>query len=220
MGEECWVGIDVGGKRKGFDVAVLYKEKANYVGNFRSSDLKTMAATIVDLKPNVVAIDSPQGWAQGDERSRSCEREFAGLGICGIRFTPDLERGKSGSYYEWIRNGLELWRELAAQFSKNILIEVFPTASWTCWAGKRRTATRASWSSVAMNRYDKDHALGLRQFFSNQDKRDSFAAALTGWQWGEGGAIAVSAQDEPGPGSAEAGIVIPEPGGGFADWPG
>lgn len=219
MGDKRWVGIDVGGKRKGFDVAVVMNQSARYVGSFRSSDVVELAKKVVELRPEVIAIDSPQGWAADGNLSRTCEREFASMGICGIRYTPDFGKGKVGSYCEWIRNGLRLWEALATQLSRRCLIEVFPTASWTCWAGQRAPATRASWSTQALKSYDLDGELGLQRLFSNQDKRDSFVAALTAWQWSEGGAIAISGEEDAGPGSIEAGIVIPNPGSGPANWP-
>jgi predicted nuclease with RNAse H fold len=62
------------------------------------------------------------------------------------------------------------------------VIEVFPTASWTRWHGKRGHRTRAAWSLEALAE------LGLEGIPSrtNQDQRDAIAAAVTARQYTSG----------------------------------
>lgn len=38
MGDKCWVAVDVGGKRKSFDMAVPRKHSAQHEGRFRLGD--------------------------------------------------------------------------------------------------------------------------------------------------------------------------------------
>ena len=58
------------------------------------------------------------------------------------------------------------------------VIEVFPTASWTRWHGKRGAQTRAAWTRQGLA------ALGLESVpaRTNQDQRDAIAAAVTARQ--------------------------------------
>ena len=57
-------------------------------------------------------------------------------------------------------------------------IDVFPTASWTRWQGKRGSRTRASWNQQGLA------TLGLSCVPSptNRDRRDAIAAAMTARQ--------------------------------------
>lgn len=61
------------------------------------------------------------------------------------------------------------------------VIEVFPTASWTRWAGPRR-GSRARWSQHALD------SLGLSGLPARlgQDGRDALAAAVTARLWSAG----------------------------------
>ena len=58
------------------------------------------------------------------------------------------------------------------------VIEVFPTASWTRWYGKRGSRTRSAWTRKGLA------ALGLEGVpaRTNQDQRDAIAAAMTARQ--------------------------------------
>lgn len=49
---------------------------------------------------------------------------------------------QANSYYAWIVEGLALFETLAEHSAQ--AIEVFPTASWTRWHGKRGTAWRTA----------------------------------------------------------------------------
>lgn len=180
MGRSSWAGVDVGGRRKGFHLAVVDERLQVTVGQ---------AATAADAdewleaaQPSVVAIDSPCGWAPADELSRPCEREFAALGLCGIRFTPNEEvaGARVDTYLEWIHVGLELWEALRARWVE--VVECFPTASWSAWLGPRGSRRRAVWTKEGIARL-RDHGVGGLEAVRNQDQRDAVAAALTARQW-------------------------------------
>jgi predicted nuclease with RNAse H fold len=165
-----WIGVDVGGKRKGFDVAAI--------DDLRIVLLKSRLTCnqVVELvsrcAPAVVAIDSPRSCAPDGKTARDDELQLA-RSICGIRWTPDLSRVQANAYYAWIIEGLALFEAVAAVCDK--VIEVFPTASWTRWQGKRGRRTRAAWSREGLE------ALGLQNTptRTNQDQRDAIAAAMT-----------------------------------------
>lgn len=61
------------------------------------------------------------------------------------------------------------------------MIEVFPTASWARWHGKRGARSRAAWSQQGLA------SLGLEGVpaRTNQDQRDAIAAAMTARQYAQ-----------------------------------
>ena len=168
-----WVGVDVGAKRKGFDVAVIDDRQVLAL----QGHLTCMQ--VVDIvnehRPAVVAIDSPRSYAPDGQTARDSELQLA-RAICGIRWTPDARRVHASAYYAWILEGLDLFDALADRDAE--VIEVFPTASWTRWHGKRGARTRTAWSREGLA------ALGLENVpaRTNQDQRDAIAAAMTARQ--------------------------------------
>ena len=87
-----------------------------------------------------------------------------------------MSRVHASAYYAWIIEGLALFDALATRGVE--AIEVFPTASWTRWHGKRGTQTRSAWTRQGLA------ALGLDGLppRTNQDQRDAIAAAMTARQ--------------------------------------
>jgi predicted nuclease with RNAse H fold len=172
-----WLGIDVGGRRKGFDVALVDERRLVYLlgGLGRAAVLDRIRRD----RPAIVAIDSPRLCAPDGQTARDDERLLA-RSICGIRWTPDRATVAANAYYAWIVEGLGLFDALAGHEVE--AIEVFPTASWTRWHGPRAGRSRAEWSKEALAR------MGLENLPSrtNQDQRDAIAAALTARQHGRG----------------------------------
>jgi len=165
-----WLGVDVGGERKGFDVALI--DGRRLLALESRLELTAVAELVDRTRPAVVAIDSPSRCARPGRTSRDSERELA-RSICGIRWTPD-ERAIHGSgYYAWVVQGLALFAALAGRGAA--VIEVFPTASWTCWLGKRGTRTRTAWTRDGLSALD----LGGLPARTSQDQRDAIAAAVT-----------------------------------------
>jgi predicted nuclease with RNAse H fold len=168
-----WVGVDVGGKRKGFDVAVIDDRQVlaleGHLTCMRVVDI------VNERRPAVVAIDSPRSYAPDGRTARDSELQLA-RAICGIRWTPDARHVHASAYYAWILEGLDLFDALADRDAE--VIEVFPTASWTRWHGKRGARTRTAWSREGLA------ALGLENVpaRTNQDQRDAIAAAMTARQ--------------------------------------
>jgi predicted nuclease with RNAse H fold len=164
------MGVDVGGIRKGFDVAVI--DEAKVLELRARLTVAEVVALVEQLDPLIVGIDSPCCPASDGETSRACERQVA-KEVCGIRWTPDAVRLQASPYYAWIVHGLELHCALAGITAE--VIEVFPTASWTRWAGKRGRSPRSAWTRSALM------TLGLRGIpaRTNQDQRDAIAAAVT-----------------------------------------
>jgi predicted nuclease with RNAse H fold len=168
-----WVGVDVGGKRKGFDVAVIDDRRVLVLRGHLNC--RQVVDVVLEKRPAVVAIDSPRSCAPDGQTARAGELKLASS-ICGIRWTPDAGRVHASAYYAWILEGLELFDKLADRGAE--VIEVFPTASWTRWHGKRGPQSRAAWSRRGLA------ALGLENVpaRTNQDQRDAIAAAMTARQ--------------------------------------
>jgi predicted nuclease with RNAse H fold len=165
-----WIGVDVGGKRKGFDLAVIDEQRLLALHDHL--DVNGVLALVSEYQPSVVAIDSPRCFAPDGKSARAGERQLA-REICGIRWTPDASKAV-GDYYAWIHEGLALYQALEPRPGPEV-IEVFPTASWTRWLGKRGKRSRADWTTAGLARLDLD---GLPKR-TNQDQRDAIAAAVT-----------------------------------------
>jgi predicted nuclease with RNAse H fold len=201
-----YVGIDVGGRRKGFhacavagggpegDAGTLAGARI-LAGPERLGDVGAAVEWVAAQAPAAVGLDSPKTCAAPGERSRVDEREFAAAKICNIRWTPAASELAGNPYYEWIEHGLELYAALARALPNAELIEVFPTASWTVWSGPRAGRDRIAWSAAALAAIAP---AGLPTRRLSQDDRDAVAAALTTRLHGEGrarsfGAIVVPA---------------------------
>jgi GNAT superfamily N-acetyltransferase/predicted nuclease with RNAse H fold len=190
-----WLGIDVGGKRKGFDLALV--DERGLVGLTGGLDRDATTERVERDRPAIVAIDSPRFCAPDGLTAREDERRLA-RSICGIRWTPDEKCVRASPYYGWIVEGLELFAALTARDVD--VIEVFPTASWTRWHGPRGARSRAAWTREGLA------AMGLENVppRTNQDQRDAIAAAVTARQHARGetetiGAIVVPAGRWPAP---------------------
>jgi predicted nuclease with RNAse H fold len=168
-----WVGVDVGAKRKGFDVAVIGDRRVLVLQGHLTC--RQVVDSVLDNGPAVVAIDSPRSCAPDGRAARDGELQLA-RSVCGIRWTPDARHVHASAYYAWVLEGLALFDALATQGVE--VIEVFPTASWTRWHGKRGAQTRAAWTRQGLA------ALGLESVpaRTNQDQRDAIAAAVTARQ--------------------------------------
>lgn len=167
-----WAGVDVGARRKGFHCAFLYRDRHVELACLPTA--AEVADLIVRYAPALTAIDSPKSLALDGEHSRRCERDFIRARICNIRFTPDRAGLNSNpTYYEWIEQGLALYDECRKRALD--VVECFPTASWTIWAGRRGSQRRARWTTQALV-HQNLKKLPRRM---NQDVRDGIGAALT-----------------------------------------
>ena len=165
-----WLGVDVGGERKGFDVAVI--DERSLLELRGGMSLASVVELAVAQAPVLVAVDGPRACAPDGHSARADERELRRR-VCGIRWTPDAAHVQTGGYYGWVRHGLALFAALGAHGVA--AIEVFPTASWTRWCGPRGRSSRARWSREGVRRLALD---GVPER-TNQDARDAVAAAVT-----------------------------------------
>ena len=166
-----FLGVDVGGPRKGFDVALVDDGALLWLG--RRLTVADVVALAERDRPAVVGIDSPRSCARDGETSRPDERALVRAKVCGIRWTPDAARVHRSGYYGWVVEGLRLHRALEPLGVE--VVEVFPTAAWTRWHGPRGTRRRSDWSRAALVAVDLDGVPEL----TSQDARDAIAAAVT-----------------------------------------
>lgn len=169
---ERFAGVDVGGPRKGFDVAIL--EGSKVIELLRGQGVDEAAGAITAAGAVVVGIDSPCSCAAPGEKSRPGERRLA-REICPIFFTPDEETVRSGNpFYRWVVEGLALYAALAREAPAAEAVEVFPSAAWTVWAGPREGRPKSEWSRKALRSTGVSGLPGR----SSQDARDAVGAAL------------------------------------------
>jgi predicted nuclease with RNAse H fold len=185
-----WAGIDVGGRRKGFHLALVDAQRL-VEGPVPIATPDDAAEWVAAHGACLTAVDSPRRAAPAGQRSRPCERGFS---VCRLRYTPDREALVAHpTYYEWVLHGFALYRALARRGLD--VIECFPTASWTVWGKPRQHRSRAAWSEATLR------GLGLAGVPArlNQDERDAIGAALTARSY------------DPACGCALDDIVIPQP---------
>jgi predicted nuclease with RNAse H fold len=214
----CWAGIDVGGRRKGFHVALIREAAGRLVVLERPRRCLSPQDVLEAFgagRPGLVGIDCPRQLADAASRFDG-ERRLA-REVCRLRYTPTLEALErqrltaAPTYYEWIEHGLELYATLASAGLGTI--EAFPTASWTRWAGARNGESRAVWSARALRRL---RLLGVARDL-DQDERDAIGAAVTAWAHDHGdteafGDIIVPLPSRGGPERrADAPVMAPHP---------
>jgi predicted nuclease with RNAse H fold len=193
-GVERFAGVDVGGPRKGFDLAIL--EGSTVVELLSGQDVDEAASAIAAAGALVVGIDSPCSCALPGEKSRPGERKLAGE-LCPIFYTPDEQTVRSGNpFYRWVVEGLALYAALAREAPTAEAIEVFPSAAWTVWAGPREGRPKPAWSRRALKASGVSGLPGR----TSQDARDAVGAALVARAHWHGGT------------SDYGGIMVPRPG--------
>lgn len=169
---ERFAGVDVGGARKGFDVAVI--EGSTVVELLAGQTRSEVVGALEASGALVAGIDSPCACAAAGEKSRPGERALA-REVCPIFYTPDEAVVRSGNpFYGWVVEGLELYAELRRACPRMRLVEVFPSAAWTVWAGARAGRAKPAWSRQAL---EASGVAGLPARTS-QDARDAVGAAL------------------------------------------
>jgi predicted nuclease with RNAse H fold len=200
------LGIDVGGRRKGLDVVSMDERRVpmSILGGVRVRDVGRL---IDELTPDIVAIDSPPGWAGTGNGSRDTERQLRALNLKAFN-TPSRERGHGRPFYEWMEVGFEVFRISArhgfpryrAGDPARTAIEVYPHATAAVLAGCLRPdgIGKKAWRAGIL-RAQRVRVDGLR----TADQVDAALAALTGLMALDGKHFAPSL--DPGEGA----IVLP-----------
>ena len=175
------LGIDVG-VSKGLDV-VLLDERLVPLHVSSRVHVPDIERLIRDLRPDVVAIDSPPRWAASG-RSRRTERELGALNISSFN-TPSEPHGSGNPFFAWMEVGFEVFEQAAAAgfpvYSagdpRGKALEVFPHATAVVLAGclAPRGANKRAWRTAVLR------AQGVRtDELASADRVDAALASLTG----------------------------------------
>jgi predicted nuclease with RNAse H fold len=175
------LGVDVS-VRRGLDLVVL-DESAEPAAIRSDVTPQALAELVRELRPDVVAIDSPPGWGRGGG-SRRAERELRRLGIQSYG-TPSDERAGDHAFYGWMKVGFLAFGACeAAGFPRyrrgaahGTAMEVFPHATAVVLAGCLPPAAvpKHTWrASVLRSRGIEVRAL------RTHDLIDAALAAVTG----------------------------------------
>lgn len=175
------LGIDVG-VGKGLDV-VLLDERLVPMHVWSRVHVADIVRVISDLRPDVVAIDSPPRWAASG-RSRMTERDLAALNISSFN-TPSEEHGAGNRFFAWMETGFEVFAQAAAAgfpsyaagSPRGKALEVFPHATAVVLAGclAPKGARKHTWRTAVLR------SQGVRtDELGSPDRIDAALAALTG----------------------------------------
>jgi predicted nuclease with RNAse H fold len=167
---------------KGLDLVLMDERRAPLAvrSHLRPADV---GALIDDLRPDVVAIDSPPRWA-ATGRSRRTERELAACNIQSFN-TPSETHGRGNRFFAWMEVGFEVFRvanehgfpTYGAGTPKGRAVEVFPHATTVVLAGNLppKGISKRVWRERVL------HAQGVRtDELTSIDRIDAALAALTG----------------------------------------
>jgi predicted nuclease with RNAse H fold len=170
-----WMGVDVGGKRKPFDAALI--EDQRLVDLRQRQSIDNVVAWVASVKPTVVAIDSPDR-AQPRAHAPAGRKRLRET-VCGIRWTPPTPSSKpirttSGSSRDYAST--TRWRANHSRWSS--VTDRLLDAPARARSGRQRSV----WTREALA------ALGLKDAppRTNQDMRDAIAAALTARDYEQG----------------------------------
>jgi predicted nuclease with RNAse H fold len=189
------VGIDVAEERKGLDLVALGSDR-QIVARLAHADIADVSRAVAELRPDVVAIDSPPGWAARG-RSRTAERELARLGISAYATPTDPG---AHPFYRWMRVGFATFAAIADTYPRfrhgvvgGTAIEVFPAASAVLLDGRLRSQdeTKVRFRRRVLAAQGIDTAE-----LSSADAVDATLAALTGLLALEGEFSVIGEPDE------------------------
>ncbi len=195
------LGIDVG-VRKGLDLVLMDERRVPLAvrSHLRPVDVGSL---IEELRPDVVAIDSPPRWAASG-RSRRTERELAACNIQSFN-TPSETHGRGNRFFAWMEVGFEVFGvanehgfpTYGAGSPKGRAMEVFPHATTVVLTGTLppRGVSKRVWRERVL------HAQGVRtDELTSIDRIDAALAALTGLLALEGKRFA--------PGDPQEGVIM------------
>ena len=175
------LGIDVG-VTKGLDL-VLMDERRVPLAVRAHVGPGEVGALMDELRPDVIAIDSPPRWAASGH-SRRTERELASCNIQSFN-TPSRAHGRGNAFFRWMEVGFEVFRvanehgfsTYSAGSPKGRAMEVFPHATAVVLAGSLppKGDSKHGWREQVLR------AQGVRtDELTSGDRIDAALASLTG----------------------------------------
>jgi len=174
------VGVDVAEERKGLDLVALDEHRGVVASGGRLTVDQVAALILEEIRPDLVCIDSPSGWAHSG-KSRRSEVALRALGITA--FSTPTDPGDH-PFYRWMRVGFSLYGALAPTYGvgdgstvARTAYEVFPEATAVLLTGRLRSAdeTKREFRGNVLQR----HGVDLDRL-PTVDRIDAALAALTG----------------------------------------
>ena len=171
-------GIDVGGKKKGFHVAILEESSLKIHSLFQAQEATKVKEDIKRLgECRAIAIDCPPKAIIKGPETRLVERE-----LCKLGYRVQWTRRSPMKPQEWMVNGESLWRAL----KEWECIETFPTVTSDHLNGVRHTLPIQLLSGRGKRKQDKDYL-------------DACLCAITAQRYLQGESHAIGVGDELGP---------------------
>lgn len=143
------VGVDVGGKKKGFHAVAL--RGGEYFEKYSSVNAKAVVEWFSEMKAGVVGVDAPCCWSKTG-RARTAESELMGEGIwCFSTPTREAAEAHPTDYFRWMLAGAELYGLLAPSYrlldaqksiAPPVCFETFPHAVTCALLGSVTSAKR------------------------------------------------------------------------------
>jgi predicted nuclease with RNAse H fold len=177
------VGIDVGGRRKGFHAVAL--GDADDLVQFQSRDTKAVVSWCRDVDASVVAVDAPCRWSKTG-RARPAERDLMKNRIWCFS-TPTLRAAQThpNNHFGWMLRGAELFEELEKYYElfrgngssklMSICFETYPQAIACALAGEVISTKRKATVRKSLLAREGVRTNGL----ANVDSVDAALCALT-----------------------------------------
>jgi len=185
-------GVDVAGDRKGFHIVILHGQRI--VACTRIREPEAIRSLCGQFHVHTVAVDAPSSWAP-PHGPREAERALSRLGLRYF-LTPSEERARQSRFYDWVRNGLRLYKELVEEYplvcpgmkagEAACCFETFPHAVASVVLG-RPERWQEKWAERrrALELVGVLSPLNLR----NQNEVDAALCAAMAWLWQRGQAI-------------------------------
>ena len=164
-----FIGIDVGGLKKGFHCVCL---KSNEIISFKHDyEPENICRWIHNFNPLIIAIDAPCGWSKSG-LSREAERD---LSINGKKIscfsTPTREKAKESFFYKWVFNGERLYKALS-QINLSV-IETYPYGIARCFTNNK-LKSKIELRKTVLDMNNIDYSL-----LNNIDEIDAALCSLT-----------------------------------------
>lgn len=176
-------GIDVGGERKGFHIAVLDCGSGQIISLSNSNSPSQVAGHLATLQTlECIAIDCPPRCQIRGPETRLAERDLHKEG-----FRVQWTRRAPMPPPDWMVNGENLWRTLQNRLEQVQIIETFPTAV------SRSLEDCAVVLPLALLKGDVLTRSGYKDFV------DAALCAWTASRFLEGRASPIGVEDELGP---------------------
>lgn len=134
MSADFVVGIDVAGRKRGYQCAILNDGQSEIQRIFEAQEPQEILKVIKERSGTClqIAIDAPprahidvEANEKRDGKTRLAERQLNNKGF-NVQWTPRDE--SQTDHAKWMENGERLWEKLSKKYEEQ-LIETFPTAS-------------------------------------------------------------------------------------------